>query len=410
MFRPILWDEDMEQHEVEESAARILQHAYRYHRLSRAVARYAVFSVSNDALDAKAAARGTYENEGEEMTKLPLRRVWPFAREAIGIMLLAAILSIAPRPSYTLGSGVLAVPVHDSVWIQLRGAALGAVCIVGGLLMVALLFVALLAHGYDRVLSTAFTCIIGLILGMPSALLILECCRAARVPLDVFIPLAVGWNMAISGIALFMMPVGAAGRPQLLRRVYVAFAAALLAWILSPVPWLTIVISALMIVFLDLLLVLCPSSPVRPLLVRSLLSETLPSLTLRVNGLELLIGDFFAFAVLGFHAADMGMSMLFAAILGVSIGLTATMHRVASTPHAPNLLLAMRHRCISHVLSSWRVCQPSEPRLLRDACACLTLCGQPRGSATCFRQHHCPSPLACFLCFSYIQLCVLSQP
>ena len=117
------------------------------------------------------------------------------------------------------------------------------------------------------------------------------------------------------------------------------------------------------IVALDALLVFAPRSPMESLFDGSSFSAIMPSLTFESNGLELIVLDFFAYAILVAYAARMGPSLLVvcctaararaspprplltlrsspasgdgqAVILGVTLGLSVTMYLIASAPHA----------------------------------------------------------------------------
>jgi hypothetical protein len=98
------------------------------------------------------------------------------------------------------------------------------------------------------------------------------------------------------------------------------------------VPWQTFVASALLVVVLDLLLVALPCSPMRELSVDATFATVMPSLTFVCNGLELIVLDFVAYAILAVYAARMGFSLLVAAVFGVALGLTITMHLIATAP------------------------------------------------------------------------------
>jgi hypothetical protein len=221
----------------EQRAARLLQSTYRELILARRCAAYERACALRDAAEAAAEAVANDKRQAEaRLLRSPWRRVWPFAREAICIMLLAASLTLAPPP--VSAPPAMAVRSIDPTWKQLRAALLGALCINALLLSVLFALLALLARGWHRTLSTVFTLIIGGLLGGPGALLLLRCCEAAHVPLDATSLCMLSGNIVAPCTAVFLMPPQVCRPPTfLLRRIYVAASSALLAWTFSVVPW-----------------------------------------------------------------------------------------------------------------------------------------------------------------------------
>jgi hypothetical protein len=223
----------------EQRAARLLQSTYRELILARRCAAYERACALRDAAEAAAEAVANDKRQAEaRLLRSPWRRVWPFAREAICIMLLAASLTLAPPPASHSAPPAMAVRSIDPTWKQLRAALLGALCINALLLSVLFALLALLARGWHRTLSTVFTLIIGGLLGGPGALLLLRCCEAAHVPLDATSLCMLSGNIVAPCTAVFLMPPQVCRPPTfLLRRIYVAASSALLAWTFSVVPW-----------------------------------------------------------------------------------------------------------------------------------------------------------------------------
>ena len=100
-------------------------------------------------------------------------------------------------------------------------------------------------------------------MAVPAALLLVRCCEAAQLLL-----LMLSWTVAAPDVICALQRLRARSQPltrllSSLRRVRIWAAAALLAWVFSPIPWQTFVASALMVVLLDALFVLTRCSPVR---------------------------------------------------------------------------------------------------------------------------------------------------
>lgn len=231
-------------------AACVVQQAYRVHVLAVRMARYQTAVACRDAqLEAEEASKAAAEAaEAARAHRTPLARVWPFAREAICIMLVAASLSFAPPP-WRLSSlpDALEVRSADPASTQLEAAMLGAVCVVGILLAVVFILLGLLARGWHTTLSCTFTLLIGALLAFPTALLLLRCCEAAQLPVDAIGVVLPSWNLAVPGVLSFLWPARVSPQILILRRLYIGAAAALLAWVFSPVPWQTFVASALLV-------------------------------------------------------------------------------------------------------------------------------------------------------------------
>ena len=319
-------------------AARLLQRAYREHIVTRAVVKYARLVAARDAqLAAETGKAAAIEAAKLQMilktnSQSPWQRVWPFAKEAMCIMLLAAMMSLAPAPPSPSGlPDVFIVRPLDAASLQLRAALLGALCIVAMLLAVVLVLLALLARGWQRTVSTVFTLIIGLLLCLPVALLLRLGHETGRLPIDGLLLITVSWAAALPVLMQAVLPLWAAKHACTLHRLHVAAAAAMLAWLFSDIPWQTFVATAILVVMLDGICVLMPCSPIRKLFYQSSFSTFMPTFTFEANGLELIICDFFAFALLAIYAISLGLSMLTAAVLGTSLGVGLTMHIIAST-------------------------------------------------------------------------------
>lgn len=199
------------------------------------------------------------------VARTPFKRVWPVTRE-IGAVMGATVLLVlvAPAPFTSLPAPFDVRP-SDPPWLQARAALLS-----GGVLAVTFLssFTLYGVWYMQRQRALVFSMIsfwTALSIGGPLTLLLCRVSMTVGVPIDAITLGVLVANLALPGTVLVWWHA-TRERFALCRRLHAAALSTLCAWLLSYLPWPTLVAIFGTLAFLDIVLVALPCcSPVQAL-------------------------------------------------------------------------------------------------------------------------------------------------